>query len=581
MPPIQFTATEFSTIDLSSGIERLGPQANKPGNARLSAGTNCRFTSEGGCKNRTGFEEKGDLGTSAKIDTLESMKTQVFEIMGAKSNTAVKQSLDGITWYDVGLTQTAAERSFLFPYGKNLYVLNQTDAGVRIAVSTLRVAITVASTEVEIRTGDGSEFASSGAIYIEGDEIDYTGRSTDQLTGVTNIGASHAVGTIITQTTTPSGFPKGTTMDELEGSALVGGVSSNPSTVYYSAPSSNDNPEYFYDFSNNGAGAKLLGHDVTCIKAGERVAMIGTKGGIYYSTGFEPTTGALETFLLSSVHTVNNAFCIAEMDREFAILTDEGRILPAMQTDAGFALIDDPNNPRNNMDFPVAKYIKDNKDDDQGLSWLHYDPVTRELTASIIIDGISQHFIYQRDIGAWSIDTSKPYSGMANFNSRVYAGSDSDDKVYLDRETTANDGIPIITRMVTGIMSADQRRSTVDYLNLTFGGLLSAIGQFTFRILVNGEQILEELVTAEDLINEGLMTLDSGVPIGAGTVGAQTLGSSGDPIEAFNFTYPYEFMAEGENIQIEWEIEDEGPQFELRDFKLEGESENETLLQSQ
>lgn len=67
----------------------------------------------------------------------------------------------------------------------------------RIIRSPLNGAITTASTSVVV--DDGTNFATSGTIEIEGDLIAYTGKSSNTLTGVTGISASHATDSPVRQ----------------------------------------------------------------------------------------------------------------------------------------------------------------------------------------------------------------------------------------------------------------------------------------------------------------------------------------------------------------------------------------------
>lgn len=576
---VNFTATGFSTLDKSSGLENLPPRANRPAIARVSVAENVRFTSEGGIQNRLGYEEKADLATAAKVDTLKAHEE--YAVLFAKSSTTIKQSLDGATWYDIGVTRTAGEREFLFPNGKDMYATNQTDSFLRIAISTANGAIGTSDTTITVRTGDIGQFtAGGGTVYIEGDAIAYTGVSGNNLTGVTGIASEHANGAIITQTSTPSNAPKGNCMTELEGAAVVGGVSANQNRISVSLPSTSDNPEYFYDFSTaNGATEKEMSSEVTALKTGLGVMLIGMKRGIDFSNGFEPASGALLTHPLSRTHSIPNAFCITEMDQEFAVLTSEGRILPVQEIDGTFRIIDDPNNPEKNLDFPISQHIQDNKDQsDNSVNFIHYDPIARELMVSILMtDSTTQELVYQRDVGAWSIDTSKDHGTKAMFKGRTYAGSDGDDKIYLDNEGRTDNTIPIESRIVTGLLTVDQKRLTNDFLGLKFGGLLSEAGEFVFRILVGGDTV-QATISGDDLVDNNLMSISGGVLIGGGLIGAEQIGAGGSFTEAYRFTLPYEFMLEGDAIQLEWQITDEGTAFELRDFQILGESEGELTL---
>jgi hypothetical protein len=58
--------------------------------------------------------------------------------------------------------------------------------------TTVGTAIGLADPTVVL--SDASDFPSSGSIHVEGDTIDYTGKSTNTLTGVTGITATHAAG---------------------------------------------------------------------------------------------------------------------------------------------------------------------------------------------------------------------------------------------------------------------------------------------------------------------------------------------------------------------------------------------------
>lgn len=577
MPSFSFTAPAFSTLDKTSGIENLSPQVNRPSACTLSNATNVRFTSEGGVQNRSGFTQLVDMATSAKVDDCTTLKK--FDVTFWKSGTkifiATKTQLDLGLAYDIGLTRTATEKDYLFPHDSDVFVTNETDNFTRIAVS--KAILAIADSDVIITVDDITQFASGGGtVYVNGDSIAYTGVSGSTLTGVTGIATGgHAVNSIITQTSAPSGAPKGYCMGELEGSALVG-LNSN---LYASLPSTDQNPEYFYDFAvANGATVKRLQGEIRCIKTGLRVAMIGMLDGIDVSTGFEPNTGALLTVPLTRVHGVPNNRCIAEFDNKFAILTNEGRILIAADGINGFEIMDNPNTKKN-FDYPVSKYIRENKDqDDNTQNFVHYNPASKLLKAVILMNtGLTEEFVCQTEIGAWSIDDSKNIRCRTNVLGAEYAGDDSDDKIHRDEYGTTDNGTPIISTITTGKLRLGSRGVTGDYLNLTYGGTLSANGIFKQRIIHNSN-IEEEQIMAEDMVEDGQMSLTSGISFGEGNLGAETMGGQGDQTEVFSFNYPYEMMVEAESIQLEWEISDAGGKLEIRYFDLSGEHDSELLI---
>lgn len=576
--PLNFTGTSFQTLDSSSGLENLSPQVDKPDGCTLSAAFNVRFTGDGGCRNRSGFTELVDMGTSAKVDSCVTMNIYgaTFWKSGTAIHVATKAQLDIGLSYTVGVTRTATEKDFLFVNEKDVYATNETDSFLRIAVSKATVAI--ADTDVTITVKDIDQFAAGGGtVYINGDSIAYTGVSGSTLTGVTGIATGgHPVDSIVTQTSTPSGAPKGTCMAALEGSALVG----KGSVINVSLPANDQEPELFYDFNlANGATAKRMSSNVNALKTGLGVTMIGMSEGIDVATGFEPNSGALLTNPLSRVHGVPGAHCIVEMDRQFLILTNTGRLIPAMNTVDGFQLMDDPQNPRQNFDYPIQGYIQKNKDQsDNTKNFLFYNPASKTVKATILMkDGLTQEIVCQTDIGAWSVDDSKNFNCRTLIEGVEYCGDDTDDKIYRDEYGSTDNGFPIVSRITTGRLRLGRKGVTGDYLTFTYGGTISENGQFYQRIICDDE-VFEELIMAEDMAEDGQMSLSSGISLGEGELGAETVGDEGDTTEVFTFNYPYEMSLEGEYVTLEWEISDEGTRAEFRYFDLGGESEGVLLL---
>jgi hypothetical protein len=68
------------------------------------------------------------------------------------------------------------------------------DIGAR---TTLREAVAAAATTVKLT--DASAFPASGSIYIDGDEIAYTGKSTNDLTGCSSVTDPHAYGASVVE----------------------------------------------------------------------------------------------------------------------------------------------------------------------------------------------------------------------------------------------------------------------------------------------------------------------------------------------------------------------------------------------
>ena len=572
-----FSASAFSTVDTSSGIENLKPQVNKQSSCTLANAFNVRFTSEGGVRNREGLEKIVTIGSGAKVDSCITHHNLGFTLW--KSGTGIyigtKAQLLAGNVYTIGVTRTASEKDFFLVNNNDVYATNYTDSYLRIACATATVVI--ADSDTTITVSNIYQFSASGTVYINGDAITYSGVNTGNstLTGVSGIATGgHAVGSIITQTSTISSAPKGTCIAELEESSLVG----RDSTLSASLPQTDAEPELFYDFNiTNGATAIRLSSNITALRSGLRVVMIGMSEGIDVATGFEPNSGALLTSSLTKVHRVPNAGCITEMDRQFSVLTSDGRILVAQNTDAGFQIIDNITNQKQNFDYPVQGYIQKNKDSDNSQNYLFYNPSTKILKAVILMKtGLTEEIICQTDISAWSIDTGKNVGCRTTLEGLELSGDNSEDSIYLDETGTTDNGLPIAWRITTGRLRLGLKGVTGDYLNLTYGGVLTGNGQFRQRIIYNG-QTIEEDILAEDLVTEGQMTLTALSSLGEGLLGNEQLGGRGSEVDVFPFNIPYEVMFEAEYAQLEWEGTDEGTAFEIRYFDLSGEHENELL----
>lgn len=379
--------------------------------------------------------------------------------------------------------------------------------------------------------------------------------------------------------TTPDSLTSivGGCISELEGSMLIG----TGNVIKYSAPSTEANPEFFYDFTNNGAGSKLMPSTVNALKAGAGIVLIGMAKGLAYAYAFDLDTGALLTRDLQDQdnHGTPSAYCISYVgNNTFAVFTGR-RVLLAVGDAAGIQIVENLFRDDQSFDYPVLTDFQAG-DEDQSLSWTHFNPTTKQLYVSYLQNGISRIKVCDMTSGAWSDDTGKPYSCMVNWEFRAYAGDDNDDKIYLDDEGTTDNGIPIRHRITLPILTLGD--TTAEWHGMNYSGLLSGAGAYTQRILINGgREELEEDVTADDLIGEGLMDTSAGIPLGTGLVGAETIGSGGESPEGFKFRYPWEFLFVGEQAQAEVEILDEGSQMELRKLSLFGETEGELELPNQ
>lgn len=213
---------------------------------------------------KVGTEEDSDLTgkTLYRHDILSGIDLLVKTI-----GTTIK-FLDTVsdTWLKPTLsTFTAGLRWSFVTFNGYLYGNNGTDnwifwnAGAR---STLASQITTSSTEIDLATGEGGRFPSSGTIVINNDEIAFGGRTGDQLTSVTGIAETHEAGeTVVLQvdSSTYSGLEKareGKNTIAFHKNRIYYISASNPRKVLHSKLADNSSPETdLINFTVAGSGA--------------------------------------------------------------------------------------------------------------------------------------------------------------------------------------------------------------------------------------------------------------------------------------------------------------------------------------
>ena len=555
-------------LDTQSGPENLDP-------TQLTVVENWRFMENGGVSTRLGHSLQADFGTDARIHNL--FTHEPYDVLFGKSSTKIKQSLDAETWYDIGLTRTADEVEDFYSVEKDVHVSNQTDSYTRIAVSTV-AAVASGSGTLSVRAGDGGKF-SSATFYVRGIAITNGTLSGDDYSGCTGLTAAIAVGDIITQTSSPSGAPKASCLGLLEGSTLAGGVLANKSVLYYTAHATPDDPQFGYDYSANGASFKFMPTDIEDIGSITGGAIIVLKKGLHYASTFEVTS---EELLTTEIHGtfggVNNRCIVQGQKMTYLLDARNKRIVPIINDIDGVRVIDDPMNQKKNLDYPIQGFMAD-IDTNQEDSYCFYNPVTTEVKFIVYKNNLSYEVILQENIGRWSIDTGKNMRCRANFLGKEYSGSDNTDDIYLENDGYTDNGFPINHRLLSKVYTIDDKRITMEFLNFICGGILSSIGEFTIRMYVNDSKQYDEDFTADFLVEKGLMTRSSrSVAIGKGSIGQTQIGSGGIVPSGYRFTCPIDILFSGESFQFELQVTDEGTQMELRDARIDYETDNESIL---
>lgn len=153
-------------------------------------------------KGYTLFGTENDSSLTGK--TLYKHESFTGEDMLVKTIGTVVKYYDTVDdeWYHAGLATFTANKKWTFTtFNGYLSGNNGVDSWVfwnTYAISTLASEITTGSTTIDLATGTGNvRFPSSGTVMIQGDEIAFSGRTGDQLTGVTGIATTHPAGSTV------------------------------------------------------------------------------------------------------------------------------------------------------------------------------------------------------------------------------------------------------------------------------------------------------------------------------------------------------------------------------------------------
>lgn len=197
-----------------------------------------------------GFEE---FGTESETDT--GFTLYKHTLLGV-NEMLIKTVSDKIKFYDTVsdtwhlLSSQSFEENvsfFMASFNGYLYFCDGVNnySRWRPSFSTIANSISIGATTIDLATGTGSRFATSGSGLIESDTFSWSGRTGDQLTGVTGVTANHAAGsTIIVEpdTSTYSTVPK-CSVGAFFKNRMVIRDDANPNMIYHSKLATASSPQ--------------------------------------------------------------------------------------------------------------------------------------------------------------------------------------------------------------------------------------------------------------------------------------------------------------------------------------------------
>lgn len=582
MKPASFYAPHMAV-----GLD-LNGKTNLPYGA-ISGGYSARYIRNTGIYTGPGYRNIADLGTNLPIDMLYGSKHAILKRLWGKSDVTIFHSIDTVsTGYNIGVAlTTSGERSFFLEQGNgDLFHFNQTDSPYRIACAFNTIIINDTDVTITIGTENIDKFANSGTVYCRGNAISYTGRNTGSgtLTGVTGIQAGgHPAYSLITQTSQPSTMStiKATCGMELEGSMLVAGVKGSEEFVRWSAPSTIDHEEYFYDFTGNGASAKQMPGPVTAMVKGINRSYIFGNKFIAATSGFDVKTGVLSTQPVTDNYGAYNPLCVVDMDGVAACLGQK-RLIPIninLSPNGSPATSDGVQQGTSQgssldetFDVPIQPWLSSFDDDQGDYAMLEYNSTEKLLTISGLVNGVLETRVFQNQKGvrAFTPTESRPSRVFCFHEGKSYFGSNSTSTVYRNHYGMTNDGVEIIHQWSTGRMQtkASGLLYDEDLTDFNYKGYMSEDCEYTLEIFINGSATPS--FTQE--FDDSSITSTSGIPIGTNGVGTHLL--AGDS-EELVYAYPFDVSPEvlglsGNDFEVRWTCSKLGAFLQINSMIMNG-----------
>lgn len=419
-----------------------------------------------------------------------------------------------------------------------------------------------------LEDAEGYKFTNAAdKLYVNGDEIDYTGVSEigfgDRITGLTNIANAHAAGSYVTQYIQMNTDIKPTFLSIFRNTMWAGGDPTAPNLVYYSKTVSGlatlNNVSDFSDGENYMIGEG--GETTASHTARDRIYIFTRTKTFYITIEVDPTTGQLvfsEDILFTPLYGTPNPYCITEMEDVTIFFTGKRLIR------IGFAPYTNQLIPDDSFDAPILPLLQD-ASQDQTHARVAYDPSKKLLYITYNKGGTYTTIVYDNQNKTYSYPDDHDPSMYMFYNGAMYFGSKETDEVMKMGSDVNINGIEMPHRLKTGRVEYEKGRVTSKYIRGYVDGLMTPGTVINFVIYINGIAV----GGIRQITDEHASLSGSGTPVGRDTTGVVTFGSGGSPDRLFPFKYPFVIMAYGEDIAASWSSLLDGASWQIDNMTIE------------
>lgn len=472
---------------------------------------------------------------------------------------------------DTGLSITAGAPVLFQEYRGSIYYCNGVDKLGRIAVGQLQNNEAAASATWELNDAEGYRFTNGAdKVYCEGDEIDYTAVSTDDLTTVTN-GLAHDAGAYVTQYNAiagglePSpGSIRAKSMTFWRDTMWIGGMPDDPNVLRYSKTiSSVSGIASFqnHDFSDENNYLIGEGGLITALQATRDRLYVFMKERVHY-IGIEMTSSGTEAFSPDRLFTANygcpNQFCVVEMEDVVVFFTGRRLIRIGYEPNSQNLL---PDEKFDEEIFTILQEADANQEDAR----LHYDSTHKKLYLTFSTGGILRTIIYNNRLDKYSYSWNHDPRCYVSYKNATFFGDTQDDNVFKFGADIDGNGYELEHIYKTGRMDLGNR-STKRFIRGMIEGKIAIGTTINFTVFVNGNAV----GGVRTISSENANISSTSTALGSVAVGAEVVGGNAAVVNVYEFRYPFLISSIGEDIQLKFSSFSGSAFWGLDKYQIEG-----------
>jgi hypothetical protein len=452
---------------------------------------------------------------------------------------------------DVGVSLEPGYRVFMKEWQGNIFYANGFDTVSEVIVGQVAAGgVLAAATELDLKGGRGVFFPVSGSGEIGGDTFTWSGKTSDQLTGVSGLASNHSADELVTSidALSPDYEDKAAFLEEWYSSLNLFGDPDQPFIWEFSKFANAGAPDDFKEFGGD-LEPEIVG------QGGKITAALATKNFFYvwkedslYATGRDEVdveTGARPPQPIEGASGTVGPFSVTQAGKggdAYYQTTTTHFVRLGIQVENGSATtrIDDEfdsdlDGIRGQIDQPTID------------NWSHYNPYENLLKFSAFESGVRVVFVWDFNVGTFYRDTNKNYDCVTLHGRKTWGFDGSAGKMYIDEVGNFDDDVPVEMEWETGRLGRDEfQLAKARYIHMhgymTQGSInyvdFYKDGMFLFTTILDDSFIIS--LEDENSIQVGTQGIGSGSSVGSG----------GSPPKAFPFRLPIGAYHRGEDFKI-------------------------------